>query len=83
MIHPRHIRLAARLRREVAEREAMLYGARLGDMILLRKRGFAVHIEGSGAARRFRVDNRLLSGTELRAVAARERRLLKLHRKGN
>lgn len=83
MIHPRHLRLAIELRREVAEREAQLYGARLADMILLRKRGFVVHIEGSGAQRRFRVDSRLLTGTELRAVAARERRLLKLYRKGN
>jgi hypothetical protein len=82
MIHPRHIRLAVKLRIEIAEREAQLYGARLDDMILLRRRGFAVHIEGSGAARRFRVDNKLLSGTELRAVASRERRLLKLYRKG-
>jgi hypothetical protein len=82
MIHPRHVRLALRLRLEVAEREAQLYGARLDDMIVLRKRGFIVHIEGSGAQRRFRVDNRLLSGTELRAVAARERRLIKLYRKG-
>jgi hypothetical protein len=83
MIHPRHVRLAIRLRREVAEREAQLYGARLDDMIVLRKRGFSVHIEGSGAQRRFRVDNRLLTSAELRAVAARERRLLKLYRKGN
>lgn len=80
---PRQIRLTAQLRREVAEREAQLYGARLDDMTLLRRRGFVVHIEGSGASRRFRVDNRLLSGTELRAVAARERRLLKHSRKGN
>jgi hypothetical protein len=83
MIHPRQLRLAAQLRREVAEREALLYGARLQDVTLLRQRGFVVFVEGSGAARRFRVDNRLLSGTELRAVAARERRLRKLYRKGN
>jgi hypothetical protein len=82
MIHPRHLRLAAQLRREVAEREAQLYGARLADVTLLRQRGFVIYIEGSGAQRRFHVDNRLLSGTELRAVAARERRLLKHYRKG-
>ena len=83
MIHPRHIRIAIQLRRQVAEREAQLYGARLDDMIVLRKRGYCVHIEGSGAKRRFRVDNRLLSGTELRAMAARERRLINFYRKGN
>ena len=83
----RHVRRAAELRREVAEREAALYGPRLGDARFLRTRGFAIHIETSPVGRRFRFGNRLISGTELRAIAARERRLFKQARndtrKGN
>jgi hypothetical protein len=83
MVHHLLIRRAAHLRREVAVRERTLYGARFDDAVFLRRRGFAVHIESTTAAgRRFRLGNRSVSGTELRAVAARERRLLKLARKG-
>ena len=74
---------AAQLRREVVEREAALYGPRFADTIFLRKRGFAVHVENTSVGRRFRLGNRQVSGTALRAVAARERRLLKQARKGN
>ncbi len=77
------IQRAAKLRREVVEREAALYGPRFDDTIFLRKRGFAIHIESTAHGRRFRFGSRLINGTELRAVAARERRLLKLARKGN
>ena len=77
MILRRHVRRAAQLRREVAERESRLYGPRFGDTIFLRERGFAVHIETTPTGRRFRFGNRSISGTELKAVAARERRLLK------
>jgi hypothetical protein len=82
MIQPFQIRRAAELRREVAEREAALYGRHLADVIFLRQRGFGIHSETTSAGRRFRLGNRLVSGTELRAVAARERRLLKHARKG-
>ena len=68
---------AAQLRREVVEREAALYGPHFGDAIFLRKRGFAVHVENTSLGRRFRLGNRRVSGTALKAVAARERRLLK------
>ena len=65
------------LRREVADREAALYGPLLEDAAFLRTRGFAVHIEKTSLGRRFRFGNRLISGTALKAIAARERRLLK------
>ena len=83
MIHRLQILRAAWLRREVVERESALYGPRFADAVFLRKRGFAVHIEATSAGRRFRFGNRLIGGTELRAVAARERRLLRRLRKGN
>jgi hypothetical protein len=86
MIHPRHIRLAAQLRREVVDREAALYGRRWREVAFLRTRGFAIHVETTSAGRRFRVDHRLLTVDELRLLAAREHRLLKHHlhhRKGN
>lgn len=67
------IRRTAELRREVAERESALYGRLLPDVTFLRRRGFAVHIEG----RRLRVGNRLVARSRLRAIAARERRLIK------
>ena len=87
MVHHLLIRRSAHLRREVAVRERTLYGPRFDDAVFLRRRGFAVHIESATATatatgRRFRLGNRSVSGTELRAVAARERRLLKLARKG-
>ncbi len=68
---------------EAAEREAKLYGSRHKDMILLRQRGYGVHVEPAERGRRFRVGNRLISGEELSLIAARERRLLKHARKGN
>jgi hypothetical protein len=83
MILRLQMRRAAQLRREVVEREAALYGPRFADAVFLRKRGFAVHIEDTAAGRRFRLGSRLISGTGLKAVAARERRLLKQARKGN
>lgn len=49
-----------------------LYGTLLADVVLLRRRGFGVHREGDF----YRVGNRLLDADGLRAVAARERRLL-------
>jgi hypothetical protein len=75
------IRRAARLRREVVDRERSLYGRHFDDAIFLRKRGFGVHVETTPLGRRFRLGNRLISGTELKAVVARERRLLKHARK--
>lgn len=81
MILRRHVRRAAQLRREVFQREATLYGPRLADARFLRTRGFSVHIEMLPIGRRFRFGSRLVSGTELRAIAARERRLLKHDRK--
>ena len=69
---PTDLRYIAALRRETDQREALLYGPVLDDVILLRRRGFGVHIEGD----RFRVGNRLMSRAELRRTAARERRLL-------
>ena len=75
------IRRAARLRREVVDRERSLYGRHFDDAIFLRKRGFGVHVEATPLGRRFRLGNRLISGTELKAVVARERRLLKHARK--
>ena len=69
--------------RDASEREAALYGSRRDDMLLLRQRGYGVHVETAQNKRRFRVGNRLISGTELSAIAARERRLLKHARKGN
>jgi hypothetical protein len=52
--------------------EYALYGDLLADVLLLRRRGFGLHREGA----LFRVGNRLLDADGLRAVAARERRLL-------
>ena len=77
MIQGLLIRRAARLRREVVDRERALYGRHFDDAIFLRKRGFGVHVETTTLGRRFRLGNRLVSGTELKAVVARERRLLK------
>ena len=77
------IRRAARLRREVVDRERALYGRHFDDALFLRKRGFGVHVETTTQGRRFRLGNRLVSGTELRAVVARERRLLKQSLKRN
>jgi len=70
------MRHTARLRREVAQRETALYGALLDDVNFLRRRGFPIHSELKGGRRLYRVGNRLLDPAELRAVAARERRLL-------
>ena len=70
------LRHTARLRHEVAQREKALYGTLLDDVDFLRRRGFAVHAELKGSRRCYRVGNRLLDASELRAVAARERRLL-------
>ena len=81
MIQGLLIRRAARLRREVVDRERALYGRHFDDAIFLRKRGFGVHVETTPHGRRFRLGNRLVSGTELKAVVARERRLLKQARK--
>ena len=67
------IRRTADLRREVAEREAALYGRLLPDVTFLRRRGFVVFIDG----KRFRLGNRLVSRTRLLDIAARERRLSK------
>jgi hypothetical protein len=75
------IRRAARLRREVVDRERSLYGRHFDDAIFLRKRGFGVHVEATPHGRRFRLGNRLICGTELKVVVARERRLLKQARK--
>ena len=75
------IRRAARLRREVVDRERALYGRHFDDAIFLRKRGFGVHVETTTLGRRFRLGNRLVSATGLKAVVARERRLLKQARK--
>ena len=83
MIQGLLIRRAARLRREVVDRERALYGRHFDDAIFLRKRGFGVHIETLAVGRRFRFGNRLISGSDLKAVARRERRLLKHARKGN
>jgi hypothetical protein len=69
---PFDLRYAAVLRREMVAREARLYGPLLDAVILLRRRGFGVHVEG----KRFRVGNRLMGARELSATAARERRLL-------
>lgn len=66
----------ARLRRQVARREKLLYGRLLADVRLLRQRGFAVHVELKGGARRYRVGNRLVGARALSAMAARERRLM-------
>lgn len=52
--------------------EKALYGELFDDVVLLRRRGFGVHREGE----LFRVGNRLMEEPELRAIAARERRLL-------
>jgi len=81
MIQDLLIRRAARLRREVVDRERALYGRHFDDAIFLRKRGFGVHLEATPHGRRFRLGNRLICGTELKAVGARERRLLKHARK--
>ncbi len=70
------LRHTARLRREVARREKALYGALLDDVEFLRRRGFAVHAELKGSRRCYRVGNRLLGASDLRSVAARERRML-------
>ena len=70
------LRHTARLRREVARREKALYGALLDDVDFLRRRGFTVHAVLKGSRRCYRVGSRLLGAAELRAVAARERRLL-------
>lgn len=70
------LRRTIRLRREVAHREAALYGALLGDVNFLRRRGFSIHSELQAGRRFYWVGNRLLGATALRAVAARERRLL-------
>jgi hypothetical protein len=56
----------------VSDTEKQLYGALISDVLFLRRRGFGVHCEGE----RFRVGNRLLDAEGLRAVAARERRLV-------
>ena len=81
MIQGLLIRRAARLRREVVDRERALYGRHFDDAIFLRKRGFGVHVETTPHGRRFRLGNRLIGGTELKAVVACERRLLKHARK--
>ena len=81
MIQGLLIRRAARLRREVVDRERALYGRHFDDAIFLRKRGFGVHVEITPHGRRFRLGNRLVSGSGLKAVVARERRLLKQSRK--
>ena len=83
-LHNLLIRRTARLRREVVDRERALYGRHFDDAIFLRKRGFGVHVETTPGGRRcFRLGNRLISGGGLKAVAARERRLIKHARKGN
>ena len=70
------VRHTIRLRREVAQRETTLYGALLDDVNFLRRRGFPIHSELQAGRRLYRVGTRLLGAAELRAVAARERRLL-------
>ena len=74
------MRHAARLRRQVAERERAIYGALLDDVLFLRRRGFGVHAELAGSRRLYRVGNRLLGPAGLREVADRERRLLQINR---
>lgn len=69
---PGKLKHIVRLRVEVAERDRALYGDLLDDVTLLRRRGFAVHREEG----RFRVGNKLTAARTLRAVAARERRLM-------
>jgi hypothetical protein len=61
-----------------SESERALYGVLLKDVRFLRQRGFGIHREG----RKLRVGNRLVSGRGLRALAARERRLLQDARRG-
>ncbi|MBS0550009.1 MAG: hypothetical protein JSR24_19825 [Proteobacteria bacterium] len=67
------IRRTADLRREVIEREAILYGPLLEDVMFLRRRGFILHAEG----KRVRLGNRLVSRSTLHDIAARERRLIR------
>lgn len=67
------VRRTAELRREAAKRAAALYGPLLADVTFLRRRGFVLYAEG----KRLRLDNRLVSRTRLRDIAARERRLIK------
>jgi hypothetical protein len=59
-----------------AERQAELYGTALEDVRLLRSRGFVVVREGT----QYRVGNTPCTLQQLRAKAARERRLMKEHR---
>lgn len=70
------LRHTIRLRREVAQREARLYGALLEDVNFLRRRGFPIHSELAGGRRLYRVGNCLMDATGLRCVACRERRML-------
>jgi hypothetical protein len=53
--------------------ERALYGPLMPDVTFLRQRGFGVHREENG----FRVGNRLVDADGLRAIAARERRLIR------
>src|SRR5476649_637419 len=55
----------------LSDNEKRLYGALMGDVTFLRRRGFGVHCEGT----LFRVGNRLVDADELVAIAAREPRL--------
>lgn len=63
---------AAESRAAEAARQVELYGTAIDDVMLLRQRGFVVVREGE----RCRVGNKLLTIEGLRAIAARERRLL-------
>lgn len=56
----------------VSDSERVLYGALMPDVTFLRRRGFGVHREENG----FRVGNRLVDADALKAIAARERRLI-------
>lgn len=69
-------RQALRMRRRNAARETALYGLLMADVLLLRRRGFGVHVELVRGRKRYRVGNRLLDASALSATAARERRLL-------
>jgi hypothetical protein len=69
---------AAEIRAAEAARQVELYGCAGGvdDVRTLRRRGFTVTREGN----RYRVGNALCSLAELRAKAARERRLMQADR---
>ena len=62
---------AAEIREAEAARQVELYGDAVDDVRLLRQRGFFVVREGN----RFRIGNAVCSLADLRAKAARERRL--------